>query len=61
VELRLDPADGAGIAWAHEHGQVTAQRNGRGALKLMVAVDRDNLDRFLNRYGADAKAYPGRA
>jgi GTPase len=52
LELALDPADGAGLAWAHAHGHVLARRGGADALRLTVAVDRHNLDRFLNHYGA---------
>jgi len=51
VELKLDPADGAGLAWAHAHGRVLA-RNGRAnAMKLTVAVDHHDVDRFLHHYG----------
>ena len=56
VELRLDRTDGAGLAWAHEHGRVMAQRNGGRTMKLTVAVDRHELDRFLNHYGDSAHA-----
>ena len=56
VELKLDPADGAGLAWAHEHGHVVAKNGGRSAMKLKVAVDRQNLDRFLNHFGGSARA-----
>ena len=56
VELELDPSDGAGLAWAHAHGHVLARNGGTRAMKLTVAVDRHNLDRFLNHYGASAHA-----
>src|SRR5208282_5261347 len=56
VEVRLDPGDGAGLAWAHAHGRVTARNGGNGAMRLTVAVDRHELDRFLNHYGANAQA-----
>ena len=55
LELRLDPADGAGLAWAHEHGHVLVRNGGANALRLTVAVDRHNLDRFLNHYGASVQ------
>jgi hypothetical protein len=57
--LRLDPTDGAGLAWAHAHGRVTARNGGKRSVKLTVAVDRHDLDRFLHRYGANAHAAPG--
>ena len=56
IDIELDPADGAGLAWAHAHGRVVTRRNGRGSLKLKVAVDRAQIDRFLNRYGTSAHA-----
>ncbi len=59
VEVRLDPADGAGLAWAHAHGRVTARNGGKDALWLTVAVDRHELDRFLSHYGAKAHETAG--
>ena len=56
VEIKLDPADGAGFAWAHAHGQVLERNGGRKAVKLTVAVDRHDLDRFLNHFGGNARA-----
>ncbi|HUO94262.1 MAG TPA: GTPase HflX [Rhizomicrobium sp.] len=56
IELALDPADGAGLAWAHAHGHVLNRRDGTSALRLTVAVDRQNLDRFLNHFGSSAIA-----
>jgi GTPase len=55
LELALDPSDGKGLAWAHAHGHVLDRRDTATALKLTVAVDRHNLDRFLNHYGEDAQ------
>jgi GTP-binding protein HflX len=54
LELRLAQTDGAGLAWAHAHGRVTARRNGGRDVKLTVAVEPHDLDRFLNRYGENA-------
>jgi GTP-binding protein HflX len=56
VAVRLDPADGAGLAWAHSHGRVTAHNSADDRLELEVAVDRRDLPRFLNHYGEDAVA-----
>ena len=56
VSRGRDPSDGAGLAWAHAHGHVLARNGGTKAMKLTVAVDRNNLDRFLNHYGASAHA-----
>ena len=46
LSLKLDPADGAGLAWAYEHGQVTGRRDRANALTLQVSVDPQDLDRF---------------
>jgi GTPase len=56
IELKLDPSDGAGLAWAHAHGHVLARKGTSKTMKLTVAVDRHNLDRFLNHYGRNAHA-----
>jgi len=48
--LRLDPSDGAGLAWAYKHGRVRTRRDRADALLLEVAVDPQDVDRFLNRY-----------
>ncbi|HWU25552.1 MAG TPA: GTPase HflX [Rhizomicrobium sp.] len=56
VELDLAPSDGAGIAWAHTHGRVLARNGGEISVHLKVSVDRHDLTRFLNRFGACAHA-----
>jgi GTP-binding protein HflX len=55
IELTLDPADGAGLAWAHAHAHVVNRRDSTKAIRLTVAVDRHDLDRFRNHYGESAK------
>jgi GTP-binding protein HflX len=55
LELHLDPTDGAGLAWAHAHGRVTSRSGANGAMHLTVAVDRHELDRFLNHFGDRAR------
>jgi GTPase len=59
VELSLDPSDGAGLAWAHSHGRVTARNGGDEALHLTVAVDRHNLAQFLNHFGTSVQSHLG--
>ncbi|HEY4114955.1 MAG TPA: GTPase HflX [Rhizomicrobium sp.] len=49
--LKLDPADGAGLAWAYKHGRVTARRDRADGLWLTVAVDPANVERFVTHYG----------
>jgi len=49
--LKLDPADGAGLAWAYKHGRVTARRDRADGLWLTVAVDPANSERFVAHYG----------
>jgi GTP-binding protein HflX len=52
LSLKLDPADGAGLAWAYEHGQVTARRDRANGLMLQVSVDPQDIDRFHKRFGS---------
>ena len=49
--LVLDHADGAGLAWAHAHGRVLERKNRAGGTMLRLAVDPQNSDRFLARFG----------
>jgi GTP-binding protein HflX len=51
LALKLDPTDGAGLAWAYEHGRVVARRDRQSALTLSVSVDPQDIDRFLKRFG----------
>ena len=57
--LRLDSADGAGLAWAYAHGRVTGRRDRADGLSLTVAVDPASVDRFLARYGDRIRADVG--
>jgi len=51
LRLKLDPSDGAGLAWAYEHGRVTARLDRGKSLRLSVSVDPQDIDRFLKRFG----------
>jgi GTPase len=48
--LKLDPADGAGLAWAYAHGRVLERKDAASGPQLKVAVDPQSIDRFLARY-----------
>jgi GTP-binding protein HflX len=50
LDLRLDPSDGAGLAWAYEHGRVLSRRDSASALRLAIAVDPQSIDRFRARF-----------
>jgi GTPase len=50
-ELKLDSADGAGLAWAYAHGRVTKRHDGREGVRVSVAVDPGDVEKFRNRYG----------
>ncbi len=52
LELKLDPSDGAGLAWAYAHGRVTKRSERPKALRLSVAVDAADVEKFQNHYGA---------
>jgi len=51
--LKLAPEDGAGLAWAYAHGRVVERKDGARGTQLLVAVDPQNMDRFIIRYGAN--------
>ncbi|HXM00940.1 MAG TPA: GTPase HflX [Rhizomicrobium sp.] len=51
-QLKLDPADGAGMAWAYAHGRVSERRDRADGLLLTVSVDPQSIDRFLNHFGS---------
>ena len=51
LELKLDSADGAGLAWAYAHGRVTKRKDGRDGVRVSVAVDPDDVEKFRNHYG----------
>jgi GTP-binding protein HflX len=51
LELALDPADGAGIAWAYAHGRITGRSDRPDRIGLRVSVDSADVDRFLAHYG----------
>ena len=55
VELNLESSDGAGLAWAHAHGRVTSRNGGDESTRLVVAVDQNEVDRFLHHYGESAR------
>ena len=50
-KLRLDPADGAGLAWAYSHGRIVDRKDRAKALDITVSVDPQNIDRFVHRFG----------
>jgi GTP-binding protein HflX len=51
LRLKLDPSDGAGLAWAYAHGRVTAREDKADGLRLTVAVDPQSVNRFENHFG----------
>jgi GTP-binding protein HflX len=44
--LKLDHADGAGLAWAYAHGRVRERRNLKDGFELIVAVSPEAFERF---------------
>jgi GTP-binding protein HflX len=49
--LKLDLTDGAGLAWAYQHGRVTARLDRAKSLRLSISVDPQDIDRFFKRFG----------
>ncbi len=49
-DISIDTTDGAGLAWVYEHGRVL-QRHEKGCnIRLEVAADPGDADRFLRRF-----------
>ena len=51
VDLEIDIADGATIAWLHEHGEVKARHDDDRHVHLRVSLAPRNLERLAQRYG----------
>ncbi len=51
LELKLDQSDGAGLAWAYAHGRVLKRSDGKTAVRVSVAVDPAEVEKFQNHYG----------
>jgi GTP-binding protein HflX len=51
LRLALAPEDGAGLAWAYAHGRVIERDDRDSGVRLAVAIDPQNVDKFLAHYG----------
>jgi len=51
--IALDPADGAGAAWLHQHGEVLSQQIDDGQARYEVRMAERDYDRFQQRSGQD--------
>ena len=51
LTVTLDPSDGAGLAWVYQHARVLARQDRPEQLTLSIAVDPQNIDRVLERFG----------
>ena len=58
LNLRLDPSDGADLAWAYAHGRVLTRHARKKHIELTVAIDAEALGQFEKRYGAKAALDP---
>src|SRR6185295_9130438 len=53
AELRLEPDEGADLAWAYSNGEVLKRSSdAKGRVKLRVAIASPLLPRFERRFGA---------
>lgn len=51
-ELALDPADGAGLAWLYDHGEVLERHeDDDGTMRLTVRIADKSMTAFHQRYG----------
>ncbi len=51
LAIALDPADGAGLAWLYQNTRVLGRRDSTERIALDIAVDPQNVDRVLTRFG----------
>ncbi|MGH7006035.1 MAG: GTPase HflX, partial [Alphaproteobacteria bacterium] len=56
VELKVSLADGAGIAWLYQHGDVVGRRDDDEFAHVTVRLDEADLARFQARHGRQAEA-----
>jgi GTP-binding protein HflX len=49
--LKLAHEDGAGLAWAYAHGRVLERKDRATGIHLSVAIDPQDINRFVERYG----------
>ncbi|MBF0356948.1 MAG: GTPase HflX [Alphaproteobacteria bacterium] len=52
IKVTLDRADGAGLAWLYEHGEVMSSEEDETQTHLVVRLDEANLQRLKARPGA---------
>ena len=50
VELDVDLADGAGLAWLYRHGQVLNRSDADGVAHVTVGLDAQDIGRFRKRF-----------
>ncbi|HEX5279734.1 MAG TPA: GTPase HflX [Micropepsaceae bacterium] len=60
VRVKLDPADGAGIAWAHANGRVLERRHSDRCVDLLVTGDAAVIERFFAHYPGRVALYEPR-
>ncbi len=56
--LKLDAADGEGLAWSYAHAHVLSRRDTENGPHLEIAVDPYELERFSMKFGERLKAVP---
>jgi GTPase len=59
LNLSLDTADGAGLAWAHANGRVLERRSTEEGIDLVIAADPQAVERFTARFGDQVKIVEG--
>jgi GTP-binding protein HflX len=60
IELRLDPADGAGMSWLHRHTEVLSKSiDENGVIAMTVRADPDKAARLRARFSGPSAITPG--
>ncbi len=60
IDLTLDSADGQGLHWLYEHGEVMSRRDDESAVHVTVRVAPDQVERVRRRFPAAVAAASAR-
>jgi GTP-binding protein HflX len=59
LHLKLDSADGAGLAWAYRHGRVLKRRDRPATIQLTLSADPQEAERLAARFGRNLSVEQG--
>jgi GTP-binding protein HflX len=60
ASYRLDPSNGAALAWLYAHGEVVSRRDDSdGTVEIDVALEASSMARFADRFGLEPESPQG--